>query len=133
MRGCDNKAVTTLHISRRRAEPNGFARLGSEAEDVAIKAGEYFELRSAQARWRHAKGEPEGVDEALLHRHKDGSCTHVLRVEEGVEFKEPVRHDFFEEAYYLEGEMLNRKHRRRCEAENTCSTSPARTMGTSSA
>jgi hypothetical protein len=78
-------------------------------EDVVIKAGEYVELKSNLVRWRHAKGEPEGVDEFLLHRHKDGSYTHVLRVEEGVEFSQPVKHAFYEEAYYLEGEMRNIK------------------------
>jgi hypothetical protein len=76
---------------------------------VAIKAGVYFELKSDQVRWRHVKGEPDGVDEVVLHRHKDGSYTHVLRVKEGVEFTETVRHEFYEEAYYLEGEMLNTK------------------------
>lgn len=79
---------------------------------MAIKPGKYFEFKSDQVRWRHAKGEPEGVDEVLLHRHKDGSYTHVLRVEEGVEFTQPVVHEFYEEAYYLEGEMLNTKTRK---------------------
>jgi hypothetical protein len=78
---------------------------------MAIRAGEYVELKSNQLRWRRAKGEPDGVEEALLHRHRDGSYTHVLRVEKGVEFTEPVKHDFYEEAYYLSGEMLNTKTR----------------------
>ena len=76
---------------------------------MAIKAGEYFQLTSDQVHWRHVKGEPQGVDEFLLHRHKDGDYTHILRVGVGVEFKEPVMHDFYEEAYYLAGEMLNTK------------------------
>jgi len=76
---------------------------------MAIKAGEYFQLKSGEARWTHAKGEPEGVDEVVLHRHRDGSYTHVLRVREGVKFAKPVTHEFYEEAYYLEGEMLNTK------------------------
>ena len=76
---------------------------------MAIKPGEYFELRSDEARWIHVRGEPEGVDEVVLHRHRDGSYTHVLRVREGVVFAEPVTHEFYEEAYYLEGEMLNTK------------------------
>jgi len=74
---------------------------------MAIVAGAYANLRSAQLRWTHAKGEPEGVDEALLHRHDDGSYTHVLRVEKGVVFAEPVTHEFYEEAFYFKGEMLN--------------------------
>jgi hypothetical protein len=73
------------------------------------RAGEYVELKSNKMHWRRAKGEPPGVDEILLHRHEDGSYTHVLRVKKGVEFTHPVKHEFYEEAYYLEGEMLNKK------------------------
>lgn len=80
---------------------------------MEIKAGEYFELKSSQVVWRHPKGEPDGVDEVLLNRHKDGSYTHILRIKEGVEFAQPVEHDFYEEAYYLEGEMLNTKTKKR--------------------
>ena len=81
---------------------------------MAIKAGDYAYVTSdRQTRWRRAKGEPEGVDEVLLHKHKDGSYTHILRVKEGVEFREPVKHDFYEEAYYLEGEMVNTKTKER--------------------
>ena len=76
---------------------------------MAIKAGEYFEFKSDRVRWRHPKGEPEGVGEVLLRRHKDGSYTHILRIDQGVEITQPVKHDFYEEAYYLEGEMLNTK------------------------
>ena len=83
--------------------------VGRGTSRVATKAGEYFNLKSARARWRHVKGEPEGVDEVVLHSHKDGSYTHVLSVEKGVEFTQTVRHDFYEEAYYLDGEMLNTK------------------------
>jgi hypothetical protein len=81
---------------------------------MVIKAGEYANLKSSQQmRWRHAKGEPEGVDEVVLHRHKDGSYTHVMRVKTGVEMQQPVKHDFYEEAFYLEGEMLNTKNKER--------------------
>ena len=77
---------------------------------MPIRAGQYANLKALQSmNWTRAKGEPEGVDEVLLHRHKDGSYTHVLRIEEGVEFPSPVKHDFYEEAYYLEGQMLNTK------------------------
>jgi mannose-6-phosphate isomerase-like protein (cupin superfamily) len=74
---------------------------------MAIKAGAYANLMSGHLSWSHAEGEPDGVDEAVLHRHKDGSYTHVLRIRKGVEFSEPVTHKFFEEAFYFEGEMLN--------------------------
>jgi hypothetical protein len=76
---------------------------------MAIKAGQYFDLKPDQVSWRRAKGEPEGVEEVVLHRHKDGSYTHVLKVKAGVEFTRPVKHEFYEEACYLEGEMLNTK------------------------
>ncbi len=75
---------------------------------MPIRAGQYSDIKALQrADWRRAKGEPEGVDEVLLHRHEDGSYTHVMRIKEGVEYTKPVKHDFYEEAYYLEGEMLN--------------------------
>ena len=81
---------------------------------MPIKAGQYADIKALQRMdWRRAKGEPEGVDEVLLHEHQDGSYTHVLRVKGGVEFREPVKHDFYEEAYYLEGEMINTKTKKR--------------------
>ena len=70
---------------------------------MAIKAGDYVYVKSGQrARWRHAKGEPEGVDEVLLHKHEDGSYTHILRVKEGVEFSDPCP------ARVLRGGILSR-------------------------
>jgi ChrR Cupin-like domain len=77
---------------------------------LADGRGEYVEILSAPSKlkWKHPKGEPQGVREAFLHRHNDGSYTHLLRIEAGTEFK-PVFHDFFEEAYYVQGEMLNMK------------------------
>jgi hypothetical protein len=77
---------------------------------VSIKPGAYFSVRAIQqGQWHRPEGEPEGVDEVVLHRHEDGSYSHILRVRQGVELPEPVVHDFYEEAYYLEGEMLNTK------------------------
>ena len=57
--------------------------------------------------WSHPKGEPGGVRELVLHRFKDGGYTHILEVRAGTVFPEPVSHKFYEEAYYLEGEMHN--------------------------
>ena len=74
------------------------------------KSGKYVNVLGKETRnfkWRHPKHDPKGVSETLLHKHNDGSYSHFLRVETGVEFPEPVSHDFFEEAYYIEGEMLN--------------------------
>ena len=45
----------------------------------------------------------------MLHKHEDGSCTHVMRARKGVEYSEPVKHAFYEEAYHLEREMVNTK------------------------
>lgn len=82
---------------------------------MPIEAGEYVDLlRAARSlKWRHSKGEPKGTHEVLLYRHKDGSYTHLLRIEAGVEFPEPVDHDFYEEAYYIDGEMLNTRTNRK--------------------
>jgi len=78
---------------------------------MTIKAGRYLALLDASKveRWRHAKGEPDGIDEIVLHAHEDGSYTHLLRIRKGVEIPEPVKHEFHEDAFYIEGEMLNTK------------------------
>lgn len=77
---------------------------------MPTRPGHYVDIEALRgADWSRAKGEPEGVDEVLLHMHDDGSYTHVMRIPEGVEYPAPVRHDFYEEAYYIEGEMLNTK------------------------
>lgn len=64
-------------------------------------------------RWKYQRDAPMGAREALLRKHKDGSYTHLVRIEAGVEFPEPVSHPFHEEAYYIQGEMLNLKTRRK--------------------
>jgi hypothetical protein len=60
---------------------------------MPIKAGEYPEILKPDRapKWRTMKGEPEGVEEALLHKHADGSYTHLLRVKEGWNFASPLR------------------------------------------
>jgi len=84
---------------------------------MPIKPGKYVNPKSSGTlKWTHPKGEPAGVEETLLHRFRDGSYSHVLRVKAGVEFPEPVVHDFYEEAYYIEGEMVNTKTRARIRA-----------------
>lgn len=82
---------------------------------MPTKAGEYTEiLKSSQKGiWKQARGEPKGVSEIILHRHPDGSYTHLLRMEAGVEMPEPVKHDFYEEAFYIQGEMLNTRTKKR--------------------
>jgi mannose-6-phosphate isomerase-like protein (cupin superfamily) len=83
---------------------------------MTVKPGIYANLNADQLSWTQAEGEPEGVDEALLHRHADGSYTHVLRVKKGIEFKETVTHNFYEEAFYFAGEMLNTKTKKKITA-----------------
>jgi len=77
---------------------------------MTVKPGAYVSVlaeKGSTLKWAASKHDPKGVFEALLHRHIDGSYSHLLRIETGVEFPEPVTHDFFEEAYYISGEMLN--------------------------
>ncbi len=78
---------------------------------MPIKPGAYADVSKMRdpKQWKQAKGEPEGVVEAILHRHSDGSYSHFLRIPAGVKMPEPVVHDFYEEAYYIDGEMLNTK------------------------
>ena len=78
---------------------------------MSNKQGEYVNILfgSSILTWRRPEGEPEGVREAFLHKSGNGSYTHLLRIDAGTEFREPVSHEFFEEAYYVEGEMLNTK------------------------
>jgi hypothetical protein len=60
-------------------------------------------------KFKQVKVEPKGITEVVLHRHKDGSYSHVLRIAKGVEIPGPVTHDFYEEAYYIEARCLTRR------------------------
>lgn len=95
-RGDKVAAPSTTGTTRRRgvAAPGLYADLSMANEDL---------------KWHDVPGEPEGVSEVVLVAHEDGSYTHLMRVEEGVRIPGPVVHDFYEEAYYLQGEMLNSK------------------------
>lgn len=74
-----------------------------------MNAGDYIELVSSNPvlKWTKVPGEPEGTAEVVPHEHEDGSYTHLLRIEKGVVIPGVVVHDFYEEAYYLEGKILN--------------------------
>lgn len=78
---------------------------------MPIRPGEYVDLLKTNRtlKWTKVKGEPEGTSEVILHRHPDGSYSHLLRIETGVEIPDIVVHDFYEEAYYLDGEIQNTK------------------------
>lgn len=97
-----------------------FERLGTpshlqiylpKSEGLAMEAtpGKYYGVLAGNSglTWKHPEDEPEGVREALLHTGEDGSYTHLLKVEAGTEFPVPISHEFFEEAYYIQGEMIN--------------------------
>jgi hypothetical protein len=102
---------------------------------MPAKPGGYSDVLAIESGpgWTHPEGDPEGVSEFILNRHADGSYTHLLRVKKGTVFPEPVLHEFYEEAYYVHGEMLNTKTKRRSRTEPTSSTSPARSTGLSGA
>lgn len=76
---------------------------------MPIRPGEYVELlsRNPSLKWKKVSGEPEGTTEVVLHKHSDGSYSHLLRIEKGVVIPDVVVHDFYEEACYLEGEIQN--------------------------
>ncbi len=80
------------------------------------KPGDYVDIlaieRSGRG-WSHPEGDPDGVSEYVLDRQEDGSYTHLLRVEAGTVFPQPVAHVFYEQAYYVRGEMLNTKTKER--------------------
>lgn len=82
---------------------------------MPAKPGEYIDVLAAMSGpgWTHPEGEPEGVSEFMLNSQADGSYTHLLRVEKGTVFREPVSHEFYEEAYYVHGEMLNTRTNRK--------------------
>jgi hypothetical protein len=81
----------------------------------AKPSGYYYDVLAIESGsgWTHPEGEPEGVSEFTLNRHADGSYTHLLRVKKGTVFPEPVLHEFYEEAYYVHGEMLNTKTKKK--------------------
>lgn len=85
---------------------------------MPVRPGKYANIleTTSGSRWAHPEGEPDGVTELLLNKHADGSYTHLLRVKAGTKFSEPVSHEFYEEAYYVKGEMLNTKTRKRIKA-----------------
>ncbi len=48
-----------------------------------------------------------GVTQKVLSKDERGGVTRLLRFEPGVETKETLRHDFWEEVWILEGELLD--------------------------
>ena len=48
-----------------------------------------------------------GVTQKILTRDERGNITRLLRFEPGVETKETIKHDFWEEVWILEGELVD--------------------------
>jgi hypothetical protein len=48
-----------------------------------------------------------GVTQRILSKDEKGGITRLLRFEPGVETKETLRHDFWEEVWILEGELVD--------------------------
>ena len=48
-----------------------------------------------------------GVTQKILSRDEKGNITRLLRFEPGVETKETITHDFWEEVWILEGELVD--------------------------
>jgi ChrR Cupin-like domain len=80
---------------------------------MAIKPGAYADILrgTGSLKWKPQRDAPKGTREAVLQKHKDGSYTHLVRIPAGVEFPDSVAHPFHEEAYYIEGAMLNTRTR----------------------
>jgi ChrR-like protein with cupin domain len=63
--------------------------------------------------WRPVAASPvggaggAGVDEKILSRDETGGVTRLLRFAPGVETKETITHDFWEEVWILEGELYD--------------------------
>jgi len=48
-----------------------------------------------------------GVMQKILSRNEDGDVTRLLRFDAGVETAETIAHDFWEEVWILEGELID--------------------------
>ena len=48
-----------------------------------------------------------GVTQKILSRDESGNITRLLRFEPGVETRETIKHDFWEEVWILEGELVD--------------------------
>jgi hypothetical protein len=58
--------------------------------------------------WRSPEGYPEGVYEMVLYEADDGSHSRFLRLDPGTETEGVLTHEFYEEAYILHGELVDR-------------------------
>ncbi len=63
--------------------------------------------------WEPVTGSPQmgaggpGVTQKVLSKDERGNITRLLRFEPGVETRETIKHDFWEEVWILEGELVD--------------------------
>jgi anti-sigma factor ChrR (cupin superfamily) len=58
--------------------------------------------------WERAEGYPEGVYEMILYEDDDGSHSRFLKLEPGAETEEVLTHEFYEEAYVIQGGLYDK-------------------------
>lgn len=58
--------------------------------------------------WERAEGYPEGVYELILYEDDDGSHSRFLKLEPGAETETVLTHEFYEEAYIIEGGLYDK-------------------------
>ena len=72
---------------------------------------EFF--RPDRIAWQAVTGSPTagvggaGVQEKILSRDEGGNVTRLLKFDAGVETRESITHDFWEEVWILEGELVD--------------------------
>ncbi|WP_313693573.1 cupin domain-containing protein [Halorarum halobium] len=72
-----------------------------EFHDPTAEANEY--------EWEQAGAYSDGVSEMILHEEPDGSHTRFLKLEPGTESESVITHEFYEEAYVLHGELIDKR------------------------
>lgn len=67
---------------------------------------EFFDVGSIP--WRQVEGMPPGIEERILSRDpQTGDYTRLLRFAPGVETKETLAHDFWEEVWIVQGGLID--------------------------
>lgn len=67
---------------------------------------EFFDVNKIE--WKPMPGYPPGVYQRLLTRDEEtGNFTHMLRFDPGVQTKETLVHDFWEEVYIIKGGFID--------------------------
>jgi hypothetical protein len=71
---------------------------------------EFFDPLAAESEfeWQRADGYPEGIYELILYEDDDGSHSRFLKLEPGAETDEVLTHDFYEEAFIIDGGLYDK-------------------------